>query len=182
MIERQTRQPERQAVGGERPRLTERRASGVERPASVLVIGVGNPERGDDGAGIAVVRRLRGRVERPASLIEVRSDVTRLLDCWGPSDSVVLVDAMSSGATPGTVRRFDAAAAPLPARAFRGGSTHGFGVAEVIELARTLGRLPRRLLVVGIEGACFDAGCGLSAPVEHAVRDVVGSVERTART
>ena len=146
----------------------------------MLVIGIGHPERGDDGAGVAVVRLLGGHVGQNVRLLEMPSNVSRLLDCWDGADAVVVVDAMSSGATPGTVRRFDAAAASLPARAFRPSSTHGFGVAEVIELARTLGRLPRRLLVVGIEGACFDAGCGLSAPVENAVRDVVGSVERTA--
>ena len=49
------------------------------------------------------------------------------------------------------------------------GSTHALGVAEAIELGRALGRLPRRLLVFGIEGGSFDAGAGLSPEVERAV-------------
>ena len=145
---------------------------------SLLVIGVGNPDRGDDGAGLAVVRRLRGRVGPAVRLLEVRSNVSRLIDGWDGSDAVVLVDATSSGLPPGTVRRFDVTAAPLPVRAFHGGSTHGFGVAEVVEVARALGRLPRRLIVYGIEGARFGREKGLSTPVAAAVRDVAGSLEQ----
>jgi len=178
VIERQTRQAERRTVGGERPQLTERRASGVERPAPVLVVGIGNPDRGDDGVGVVVVRRLRGRVGPDVRLIEMPSDVMRLVDCWSPSDTVVLVDATCSGAPPGTVRRLDATAAPLPARVFGGSSTHGFGVAEAVELARALGRLPRQLVVYGIEGARFGAETGLSATVEAAARDLAGALER----
>ena len=59
----------------------------------------------------------------------------------------------------------------MPAGWFRY-STHAFGAAEAIELARVLGRLPRRLIVVGIEGARFDAGVGLSPEVAAAVEDV----------
>ena len=47
--------------------------------------------------------------------------------------------------------------------------THAFGLAETIELARALDRLPARLLVYGIEGACFEAGDELSPPVRAAV-------------
>jgi len=155
-----------------------RAGAGFRRPdPRVLVIGVGNPDRGDDGAGVAVVRHLRGRVGPGVRLIELPSNLTRLVDCWHASDVVVLVDATSSGAAPGTVRRFDATSAPLPARTFQGHSTHGFGVAEAIELARALGRLPRQLVVYGIEGARFGAETGLSAPVEVAARDVARSLE-----
>jgi len=145
---------------------------------AVLVIGVGNPERGDDGAGIATVRRLRGRVEPAVRLLELPSNVLRVIDGWVGADAVVLVDAMSSGAAPGTIRRFDATAGPLPAPAFSGGSTHGFGVAEAVELARSLGRLPGRLVVYGIEGARFGPERGLSAPVAAAVREVAASLEQ----
>jgi hydrogenase maturation protease len=49
-------------------------------------------------------------------------------------------------------------------------STHAFGVAEAVELARELGRLPGRLEVYAIEGADFSAGAELSAEVASAVR------------
>jgi hydrogenase maturation protease len=145
----------------------------MERQARVLVIGVGNDGRGDDAAGLVVVRRLAGRVGPSVSLVEAGPDLTSLLDAWQGASAVVVVDAMTSGAAPGTLRRFDAAWVPLPARAFRATSSHAFGVAEIIELARALGRLPPRVVVYGIEVERMDAGAALTPAVEAGVRDAV---------
>ena len=79
-----------------------------------------------------------------------------------------LVDAVSSDGEPGNVYRFDTAAEPLAAR-LRPRGTHALGVADTIELARALGRLPRRLVSYGIEGRCFAHGASLSPPVREAV-------------
>jgi hydrogenase maturation protease len=57
-------------------------------------------------------------------------------------------------------------------------STHAFGVAEAIELARVLQQLPSRLVVYGVEGAHFDIGCDLSAAVLQAVPEVVQQVRQ----
>lgn len=141
-----------------------------------LVVGIGNVDRGDDAAGLAVVRRLRGRVGQHVSLVESAGDLTTLLDHWTRASTVVVVDAMSSGAAPGTVRRFDATDTPLPARGFRQVSSHRFGVPETIELARTLDRLPARLVVYGIEGDSFDGDGTLTPAVEAAVQRVVATV------
>jgi hydrogenase maturation protease len=129
----------------------------------MMVIGVGNDWRGDDGAGLAVARLAGGA--------EHSGDCTRLVDAWAGEEAVALVDASSSGVPPGTVLRLDAAAGPLPAQALRS-STHAFGVAEAIELARALGRLPPVVLVYAIEGDRFDAGAGLSPPVRVAVEQL----------
>ena len=82
------------------------------------------------------------------------------------ADEIVLVDAVSSGAPPGTVHSFDASAEPLPAVLFGASSTHALGLAEAVELARSLGRLPGRVLVYGVEGGTFAYGKGLSPEVE----------------
>ena len=84
-----------------------------------------------------------------------------------------MVDAVSSGAEPGTIHRLDALTERLPAELSRG-STHAFGLAEAVELARALERLPGRLLVFGIEGKRFDAGAGLSPEVEQAAVEACG--------
>ena len=91
-----------------------------------------------------------------------------LIEEWRGADAVIVVDAVSSGAAPGTIRRLDPLAEPIPASLSQG-STHAFGLAETIELARALDRLPARLLVYGIEGERFDAGDELSPPVSAAV-------------
>jgi hydrogenase maturation protease len=133
----------------------------------VIVIGVGNAWRGDDGAGLAVARRLRELSPTGVEVREIEGDATALMDVWAGADRVVVVDAGQSGAPPGTVRRFDVCAAALPARLLRS-STHAFGVPDAIELARALGRLPATVDVYAIEGASFAAGDGLTLPVERA--------------
>ena len=152
------------------------------RPA-VLVVGVGNPLRGDDGAGLEVARRVRDRA--PADGFEVRElrgDLTELLDAWLGREAVVLVDTMRSGARPGAIRRLDASDEPLPAQHRHGPtSTHAAGLAEMIELARALGRLPARLIVYAVEGRRYEAGAGLSDELEAIVPALVERVLRESR-
>jgi hydrogenase maturation protease len=135
------------------------------------VIGVGNAFRGDDAVGLAVAEGVRARAPELDVLV-CEQEPVQVLDAWAGADLAIVVDAVASGADPGTVHRLDATAAPLPAVVFRG-STHAFGLAEVVELARALGRLPGRLLVYGIEGRAFDAGDELTPAVADAVAPLV---------
>jgi hydrogenase maturation protease len=137
-----------------------------------VVLGVGNAFRGDDGAGLAVADRLRAVLPEGVEVTVCEQEPTRLIDSWRGAGAAVVVDAVASGAEPGTLHRFDASEEPVPATVFRS-STHAFGVAEAIELSRALGTLPARVVVYGIEGADFDAGQKLTKPVQAAV-------ERTA--
>ena len=134
-----------------------------------LVIGVGNRFRGDDGAGPATAERL-GSKEIEA--IEYAGDGTQLMTLWEGVDRVVIVDAMRTRNAPGTVRRFDAVHERLDQGLFAQFS-HEIGVAEGVELARTLGRLPARLSVYGIEGSRFELGETLSPEVARAVEETV---------
>lgn len=145
-------------------------------PRPPLVIGVGNELRHDDAAGIQVVRRLRERGPEPElALCELQGEPTRLLDAWRDSASVVLVDTMRSGAPAGTIRRIDASRAPLSAPQLGRGasSSHAVGLAETIELARALDRLPSRVIVYAIEGRRFEAGSGLSKEVRAGLPRIV---------
>lgn len=140
-----------------------------------LIIGVGNPERSDDGAGREVARQLRALALPAVVVREATGEASELLDAWNGHERVILVDASSSGRRPGTVTRFDASAAPLPAALARA-STHGWGVAEAIELARALGRLPGSVVIYAIEGRSFEPGTGLSLQVRRAVARVVDAL------
>jgi hydrogenase maturation protease len=135
---------------------------------SHLVIGVGNEYRRDDGVGLAIAARLRGRVPAGVEVVQCEQEPSRLIDAWEGAESALVVDAVESGAAPGTLHRFDAGAGPIPAGVFRS-STHAFGVGDAVELARVLGKLPDRVVVYGVEGGEFAAGEGLTAPVEAAV-------------
>lgn len=151
------------------PRPRARRVSADGGRDRVLVVGVGNLDRGDDGVGRVVARRLRALAPRGLVVREADGAATELLDAFEGWGRVVVVDACASGAAPGTWTCFDAVAAPLPASLARA-STHGWGVAEAVELARALGRLPRSLVVVAIEGRTFEPGAALSPAVQAAAR------------
>jgi hydrogenase maturation protease len=142
-----------------------------------LVVGVGT-ERGDDAAGLLVVRRLKA-AGAPVTVAELAGDLTGLMDLWRPEDRVVVVDAVRTGAPAGTVHVLDAAAARLPA-GLRCGSTHAFGLGEAVELARVLGRLPARLLVCGIEGSRWSDGTPPGSAVCAAVDRVLAGLCRPA--
>jgi hydrogenase maturation protease len=143
-------------------------------PARTLVIGVGNAWRSDDGAGIAVAERLRPHAGR-FDVLEQSGEGTSLMASWEGASSVIVIDAARSGSAPGTVHRFDAAAGRIPSD-FLHYSTHAFGVAEAIEMARALGILPERLILFGIEGMRFEAGTGLTPPIADAVDRVVEEI------
>ncbi len=142
-----------------------------------VVVGVGNDLRRDDGFGLAVAARLRGRVPAGVEIAECEQELSRLLDTWDGASTAIVVDAVESGSTPGTLHRYDAGAEAdaIPARMFRS-STHAFGVGEAIEVARALGRLPRQVVVYGVEGSEFTAGEGLTTSVEAAVEIVATAV------
>jgi hydrogenase maturation protease len=137
-----------------------------------VVVCIGNAYRRDDGVGLAVAERLSERVPADVAVLTSEQEPSRLLDLWEGATLAVVVDAACSGGEPGTVHRIDAAAEPVPAGIHRS-STHAFGVGDAVELARALGRLPPRVVVLGIEGAEFTAGEGLSAAVEGAVEHAV---------
>jgi hydrogenase maturation protease len=139
------------------------------------VIGVGNAWRGDDAAGLAVAGRLRGTVPSGVDVLEREGEPTGLVDAWDGVDAVWLVDAVVSGAAPGTVHRLDASEEELPAELFRA-STHHLGLAEAVELARALGRLPASVVFFGIEAARVDAGDELTPEVAAAVDQVADAV------
>lgn len=137
-----------------------------------LVIGIGNEYRGDDGAGLAVVRALRARQGAPARFLECDGNCTTLLDAWQTAEHVILIDAVTSGARPGTIYRIDTQTQPLPAR-WTFFSTHAFGIAETLALAHSLGQLPPDLRIYGIEGEQFAATERFSRSVKQAIKKVV---------
>jgi hydrogenase maturation protease len=143
--------------------------------SSVLIIGVGNETRGDDAVGLIVSRELKQRIGQNAIFVEENGDGSRLIDRWAQFDSVILVDATQSGSEPGKIHKFEAGKSPLPANLFQS-STHAFGVAQAIELARAMNQLPRLFVVYGVEGKCFDEGTSLSPMVERAAKELVDAL------
>ncbi len=183
--------------------------------ARIVVAGIGNDVRRDDGAGNAVVRnvaeRLASHADATFAFVAPLGEPLDLLGVWDDCELAVVVDATRSGAAPGSIRvldlgldeggvdeaRVDEArvdeARVDEARVDEGGvhlggvvvgstgarspsSTHGLGIAAVLRLARAVGRAPRRVVLIGIEGGDFGIGEGFTVPVRHSVTEAADAV------
>lgn len=137
----------------------------------MLILGCGTRYRADDAAGILAAERLR---QRGIAAEICSGEASELLEAWAGAEQVILIDAVQTGSPAGTVHHWDAQCPP-PFRT-SSGSTHGFGLAEAIELARTLGGLPRKLKIYGIEANNFEVGGVLSPEVDQGIDEVVSRV------
>lgn len=144
----------------------------------LVVVAVGNRLRGDDAAGPLVADAVRA-AGVPARVVEAATNPLTILDAWCPEDTVFLVDAVLSGGAPGTIHELTPRDTALLTER-PGGSTHGFGLAAVVELARVLGHLPRTLVILGIEGARFDLGAEPHPAVRQAAQAVADRIAQAA--
>lgn len=159
------------------------KAPGGRKP-NILVAGVGNVFLGDDGFGVAVARRLSER-ELPDCVRVVDFGIRGLDLAYAlqePYDVVIMVDAAPRGDTPGTLYVIEAS---CDAEGDVALDTHGMDPVKVLQLARTLGRVPPVALVVGCEPESMLGGDSytdvlveLSATVAGAVDGAVTLVER----
>jgi hydrogenase maturation protease len=151
----------------------------VTAPGRVVVIGIGNEFRRDDGAGPEVIARLGPLAPADVALVLSDGEPTRLIEAWTGASVAVVVDAVTGGtAGPGQLHRFVAPGQVGPAEASPAdrASSHGFGLETAIGLSQALGRLPELLVVHAVQGADFGQGAGLSAPVALVIDDLVAAV------
>ncbi len=146
----------------------------MSREDAVRVIAVGERARGDDGVGPAVADALEARGH---AVRRLWGEPAEVLEALSGAAAVVLVDAVRSGAAPGAVSVLDLAGVRLRETAGLRTSSHGLGLGEAVELARALGELPARAALVGVEGARFEPGAGLSPAAAAAIPEAVRVVE-----
>jgi hydrogenase maturation protease len=147
--------------------------SGAASGGRRLVVALGEPTRRDDGCGPRVLEALRARRLPGVELPEPVADPTALLDLWEGAELAVVVDAMRSGAAPGSVARLEGRALARAPRATTT-SSHGLSLRDAAELGEALGRMPRRLVAYLIEAR--DVG-----PGESLTAEVAAAVQRTAQ-
>jgi hydrogenase maturation protease len=144
---------------------------------SAVVICVGNAFRGDDGAGLAVLERLRARGVPGLDVVGDTGDPAALIEHWSGRRLAIVVDAVRSGVAPGTAHRVvwerGEWHGTVPQSAT---SSHALGVATAVALAQALDRAPARIVVLGVEVGDVTQGVMLSAPVAAAVDRLVESV------
>lgn len=190
----------------------EQRIAGEDKNP-VLVIGIGNPYRGDDAAGNRVVQLLNEKIRAAGfddtkdvhgpglHAVALEADVIELMAAWQNHNCVVLVDAVGLGIptepdnkvldSSSVVKQDKAMSKPvdlpirpgdrflwnlelerLPELLDSNYSTHGMGIGQLIDLCRSLGKIPKQLFFIGIAGESFNVGESLSQAVEQAVNRV----------
>jgi hydrogenase maturation protease len=151
----------------------------------VVLIGVGNEFRRDDGVGPQVLAMLRDAVPESVRLVGTDGDPARLIEAWTGAEVAVVVDAVSGEpAEPGRTHRLvlerpeadGGAGSGADDGSVRAVSSHGLGLGEAIGLARVLDRMPGRLIIHAVEATDFDFGVGLSPAVAAAADGLAAAV------
>jgi hydrogenase maturation protease len=152
--------------------MTNRAGSGTIR-----VIGVGNLWRGDDAVGLLAARRLREKLSPSADVVEAEADGLALLDQMEGIEHIIFIDAVKGTGRPGTIMRLDLSTESrwgtlVPC------STHAMGLADAIDLARALGKLPKQVILYGIEIESVESGAALTESVRGGLDIVVEQVHQ----
>lgn len=144
----------------------------------VVVAAFGNELRGDDGFGIAVLRRLEATAPQSdhVRLLEIGTAGLRLAqELLTPCDRLIVVDAMMRGGPPGTVYVLEVDDVP----AARDVDMHLAVPARALSVAKALGALPTETFLVGCEPADVEElTTELSASVRAAVAVAAAHVKR----
>jgi hydrogenase maturation protease len=147
----------------------------------VLVIGLGNPLMGDDGLGLAALDRLRAEWDLPPTvrLVDGGTWGMNLLPLLEDAEAVVLIDAIDAGRAPGDLVLLERDDVPR----FLGLklSPHQIDLREVMALAALRGKLPERLVVIGLQPERVEMSVALTPAVaRHVGKVVTGVVARLA--
>lgn len=141
----------------------------------VLVAGLGNPDRGDDGVGPLVMEKLAGLLPADVPIVRIGGDVLNLITEWVGFETAICVDAAAPLTAPGRIHRFDLATSRL-SRDIAITSSHALSLTEAIELSRVLHLAPRDIIVFAIEGTSFAEGATMAPEVAAAAVEVAGRV------
>ncbi|MDZ7706308.1 MAG: hydrogenase maturation protease [Trueperaceae bacterium] len=141
----------------------------------LLVVGLGNDDRGDDGAGLEAARRLAPLLAGRAEVRAHPGEPVDLIGRWGDAELLVLIDAARTGRTAGTLHRFEPGKPGLPDGRL-GPSSHAFDLLVALRLSDALGTSPGRTVIHAIEGEHFTFGATRSSAVERALPLLVDRV------
>ncbi len=142
---------------------------------TISIIGIGNSFRGDDACGLHAISLLQNKNLKGVELFSVEGEASKILSLWEGSDTVFIIDAISSESEPGKVYRRDLRAKPLE-ETLSPPSSHSISLRETIEVARQLNKLPSQVILYGIEGKNFSMGEAMSEKVLLATEKVVEEI------
>jgi hydrogenase maturation protease len=140
--------------------------------APILVLGLGNTLLGDDGFGPTLLEQLAKRYPYAGGYVEFVDGGTQGLNLLGylaGREALVVLDALATGAEPGTVSLLEGNAVVRFATS-RSTTAHEGNAGELLATAAFLGDLPEQCFVVGVQPADLSTGIGLSSDVQGSLQ------------
>jgi len=149
---------------------------------NVAIIGIGNILLGDDGVGPYAVRTLEASYEfgPTVQVLDVGTPALDFIDNLIGLDALILVDSVENDRPAGTItlyRKQDILRHGVSVRM----DPHSPALAESLLAADMLGIGPKEVLLIGITGDCYDAGCNLSSEVRESVHLAIDCVRAELR-
>lgn len=142
----------------------------------ILIIGIGNPYRYDDGVGFFVIDQLDNFKNQALEILRVKPDGYSLLEIWKDRELVIMIDAARGIGPVGTIKHFDALKENIPSK-LSPVSSHSLSLPETIALGKTVNQLPKKLIIFAIEAGDLGYGTELSPEVEEAGLRAVREIE-----
>jgi hydrogenase maturation protease len=144
----------------------------------ILVVGVGNLLKSDDGLGIHVIEKLKKmKLPNKVDIMDLGTSGMDILHYSENYDKIIFIDAIKVGKSPGTVYRIkprDVEVGDDSLRDMIYMSMHEIDLEKVIALGRKLGQIPDNVVIIGCEPKeTSQMKIGLTKEVETAVPDIV---------
>lgn len=152
----------------------------MDEPTSLLILGLGNLLCQDDGLGVAAVLELLESYETPPGVAVLDGGTLglSLLPYLEDAEMALLVDAVRTGDPPGSPVRLEGADLEPAVRERL--SVHQIGVADLLDGARLRGRMPRRVILLGLVPQSLELGLGRSPAVQRNMRTLVDRIVEEA--
>ncbi|HJV33531.1 HyaD/HybD family hydrogenase maturation endopeptidase [Geomonas sp.] len=143
---------------------------------NILVLGIGNLLMADDGIGVRVIQLLTDRYRFPGevNLVEGGTLGLDLLPQVQDAQRLLIVDAVETGAAPGTLVRYAGDAIPSTPESKL--SPHQVGLKDLLTLAAALGGAPEEIVLWGVQPESVTVSMELSAAVEAQLEPLVAKL------
>jgi hydrogenase maturation protease len=139
----------------------------------ILVLGIGNLVMSDDGIGVRAVQALAERCRFPETVTVLDGGTLGLdlLPRIGEAGRLLIVDAVESGAAPGTLVRLQGSEIPVALETRL--SPHQMGLKDLLSVASLLGQVPQEMVLWGVQPERLDMALELSPAVEAQLEPLV---------
>lgn len=141
----------------------------------ITILGIGNTLYTDEGVGVHVLPLLQERLkDEDIEIIEGATDGIKLLGPVEDTEYLIIIDAINAGKEPGTLITIEND--EIPAYFGIKMSIHQVGFQEVLFAARIRERLPKQMVMFGIQPKSLELGIKLTDKVNSALPDLANMI------